>query len=397
MGKKAIILINLTGKIGGAEKRFFSAFKHFKQEDHITLFLNRNLADTFGEDANLFQNKVVILDVDALFSRKKTPKYIGGINIHSNEPISRSNKILGRTKTVIKLALAWIHFVLSILPHLLASKFTTVYGVWTGGIWVWPFKYIFRFKFCYAYMDSNYDSLSKSWHRLFDSEYWALRNADIVDCLSPKIAKDLPGLVNLRKKTKISITPNSFIDYTNYFPVYPKKNQIVFSSRLYPQKNPLLLLEAMYLLQKSGRLNKDYNVIIIGEGPMKTKLEKYINEKQLMNINLFGFTLHPYKILQKSRIFLSLQSNDNYPSQSLIEAMACGNAIIATNTGCTNLLITEKEGILINKNILSTASALEYLINNPKVCKTMGENARDKVINTHTVEKFIDYLKTIMD
>ena len=41
----------------------------------------------------------------------------------------------------------------------------------------------------------------------------------------------------------------------------------------------------------------------------------------------------PYEVLAQNKDILSLQKTNNYPSQSLLEAMASGCAIIATDVG----------------------------------------------------------------
>ena len=50
---------------------------------------------------------------------------------------------------------------------------------------------------------------------------------------------------------------------------------------------------------------------------------------------------------------------------SLLEAMACGNAIIASKRGDTELFINSSNGLLIDLNKSELVSAMELLINNP--------------------------------
>jgi glycosyltransferase involved in cell wall biosynthesis len=60
-----------------------------------------------------------------------------------------------------------------------------------------------------------------------------------------------------------------------------------------------------------------------------------------------------------------LQHFNNYPSQSLLEAMACGNAVVATNVGETHRLVDETVGLLIEPEAPALAEALNRLLDSP--------------------------------
>jgi len=393
---RAIIMLTLSGRIGGVERRYINLFRYLsrikKTEYHLVI--NYNLYKKFINELEGLSN-IHVLNFDRIYRvpEIKKPTDTNFAKNKYNRPYWIN--FLGRTKYVIKLIFSWIQFSCLLIPIFFKYKFKTVYGVWTGGIWTWIYKYIFKFRFCYAFMDSNYDSLDKAFHKFFDSEYWVLRNADLVDCLSPKIAEDLKNRIRFRKKTQICVTPNSFIDYTNYYPAEKKENALVFLSRLYPKKNPMLLLKAVNILKENDEIPEDFEVKILGEGPEEICLNNYIEEKELKCIKLLGLEDKPWKHLQKSKVFVSLQENDNYPSQSLIEAMACENAIIATDVGNTQLLVSDNEGILINKDAEELANAISLLFQNNSLLEKLGKNARNKVITTHTINNFSDHFLKI--
>ncbi len=65
------------------------------------------------------------------------------------------------------------------------------------------------------------------------------------------------------------------------------------------------------------------------------------------------------KLLKDSYIFLSLQDYDNYPSQSLIEAMAHGCSVIATNFGDTSKIVkVNYNNYLIEKDVSELVDAM---------------------------------------
>ena len=84
----------------------------------------------------------------------------------------------------------------------------------------------------------------------------------------------------------------------------------------------------------------------------------------------------PYEVLAQTKIFLSLQKTNNYPSQSLLEAMASGCAIIATDVGETRRLLDETRSILIPYDAVYLKSAIEKLMNDQALRLQLGKAAR---------------------
>jgi glycosyltransferase involved in cell wall biosynthesis len=241
-------------------------------------------------------------------------------------------------------------------------------------------------------MDSGYSSLSKSLYDVFNSENWALKNADLVDFLSYDLCTYITQKIKFKKTTILSVTSNSFIDYTNYFPEYPKQNLIIFLARLEKIKNPILLLEAIELVMDKMA---DFKLMIFGEGTLEYSIKNYVQNKRMSNVTFSGKTYKPWEYLRKSKIFISIQENNNYPSQSLLEAMACENAIIASDVGETRMLVSDKEGILVKLDKFSISNAIIYLIEKQAICSELGKNARQKALKDHTMENFVSYFYSL--
>ena len=95
--------------------------------------------------------------------------------------------------------------------------------------------------------------------------------------------------------------------------------------------------------------------------------------------------------MAQTKIFLSLQKTNNYPSQSLLEAMASGCAIIATDVGETRRLLDETRSILIPYDAVYLKSAIEKLMNDQALRLQLGKAARVHVTKTQTVERYAEY------
>jgi GalNAc-alpha-(1->4)-GalNAc-alpha-(1->3)-diNAcBac-PP-undecaprenol alpha-1,4-N-acetyl-D-galactosaminyltransferase len=223
--------------------------------------------------------------------------------------------------------------------------------------------------------------------------YFKIRkNKFRIDCLDNNIKKQLEN-IELFNNHVLYVSPCSFIDYSKIHPSdFNKKNVITFCGRLIDIKGLEILLPAI----KDCVLScPEINFKIIGDGPLKDSIKEFIAKNQLQdNVELF-YSTNPIDEFNSSKIFLSLQKFENYPSQSLLEAMACSNAVIATNVGVTKTLIDENVGVLINYDSEELKIKILELFYNEKLTKTLGYNAREKVIKEHTVSKFYDYLMKI--
>ena len=76
-------------------------------------------------------------------------------------------------------------------------------------------------------------------------------------------------------------------------------------------------------------------------------------------------------------------------SQVCLEAMACGKPVITTSScGIKDLIENGKEGFIVpSKDVNALVEKMTTLINNHKLCNTMGKKAKEKAKN-YTWEKY---------
>lgn len=195
------------------------------------------------------------------------------------------------------------------------------------------------------------------------------------------------GVVN--DDWRLRVVPCSFIDYSKMI-VAHKEPLIVFSGQFAPIKNPLLFVEII------RRVHEGYpqaRAVMLGSGALQTEIKERIQRYQLEDIVTVQYHLHPEQILAKSQVFLSLQLQDNYPSQALIEAMACGCAIVASDVGETFKLVSDEVGFRVPLNVEAAAEKTLWLLKNPDQATQMGLRARNKVMTEQTIERFTQYLE----
>ncbi len=125
-----------------------------------------------------------------------------------------------------------------------------------------------------------------------------------------------------------------------------KENIISFVGRLDKEKNTIDLLKIF----KDTHLPEDWKLQIIGDGPERENLEKYISGHHLQSrVTFLGIKNSDEikEILEKSKIFACTSLKEALPTV-LIEALFCGNALLAYNCNYgPSDIINEKNGFLI--------------------------------------------------
>lgn len=351
------VAIILTGRSleggGGAERRFFSAYKELKKENvNIELVLNQNLYYS-AEKLKLLDNN----DSIVLIKERSNIKLIA-YNIHIIYYL-----LTARPATVhfplIQKSLAPVYIFLTLARSLLNITTTCT---------------IASYRHAYRVDLSLSDKLI---YFLF------LKCADKLDSLYPKI----------KINKKFFITPCSFINYDKFTPL-EKENKVVFLGRFVPEKNPMLFLEAINIVLNKHQHDKalKWMFILSGDGPLKPNIQKFISLNNLDKKVIISKG-DPSSLLGKSKIFVSIQEHENYPSQSLLEAIACENIIIATNVGDTKYLLNDAaSSILISINSNDLALALEKAIEHEKHLSSSTKSLRNYILQNHNLNIFVEYL-----
>lgn len=389
------------GAFGGAEKRFTNLFLYFVKAhpDKFHFIINplmmRHINRSFGD---IGDDNIHIVGTDGTGNEKsgenpELPEQYDDIipnpfEVDKNTSLARKIFWYFKNKNRQKKLFSQIEHIRK------KNNIKVIIGVFAGGLPLVFYKEnnIPGVKIIFSDMDSWFsDVLSDTkrlWYRKYYSFNYILETADKVDFLSPFIANGVKKLGVEIRKENISIAPCSFIDYSKCAIGEKKNFEIAFAARLEPDKNPLMYLGAAreVLLEHPG-----VKFHLLGEGSLVNLINSYISEYSLKDRVNFTFHKNPPEIFRGTSVFVSLQRGTNYPSQSVLEAMACGNAIIASNTGDTGLFVNSSNGLLTELNSSSIASAMKKLISDPAAAKKMGLQGAKFAVENHTVGKVSNY------
>jgi len=183
--------------------------------------------------------------------------------------------------------------------------------------------------------------------------FLSIFEAKRVDVLDPQITKTLKRIF-FWNKNNIHNTPSSFIDL-NYYQkekFINKKNWLVFLGRFEEVKQVKEFVSTIPIINEQLKKNNINNSVfyILGTGSLENELRELITKNEFININIkIYFEKEPLDILRYSKIFFSLQKYSNYPSKSLLEAMACGNLPIVTDNRDTRKIANEDFSYYVNE------------------------------------------------
>ncbi|MBD0287793.1 MAG: glycosyltransferase family 4 protein, partial [Flavisolibacter sp.] len=222
--------------------------------------------------------------------------------------------------------------------------------------------------------------------------------ADIVDILDPGIYKKMRN-VFFYKKRHIYRTSNSFCNIHLFTsPDFNERSDwLVFLGRFEPVKQVQQLLQAVPAMYHAirQRARKDLHFYFLGYGSQDGELRQILRQEAFRDIPAtISFNDKPYEILSKSKIFFSLQLHNNYPSKSLIEAMAAGNIPVVTDIGETRWLAKPEFSYYVPEKFTSQDLAetvrLIYSTDDSRLA-VKSKAARQAILDGHTIDKMLEY------
>jgi len=241
---------------------------------------------------------------------------------------------------------------------------------------------LFRVKMVHTFHFGNYPYLRKN-DMLFERISWRIPNQLVA--------------VGKQQKTKIQktygIPDNKILTIRNgihvtkanidpvYFDRFQNNKNIVIGtlSTLIEQKGLTYLLDVAALLKKR---NFNFVFLLVGGGPLRETLELKSRSLGLQDFVFFlGWVEDAAsRVLPIFDIFFQ-PSLWEAMSMVLLEAMAAGKPVVASNVGENKYIIDHGEnGFLVEpKNIREMAMALEKLINQPQLRKKFGLSAQQKI------------------
>jgi len=181
----------------------------------------------------------------------------------------------------------------------------------------------------------------------------------------------------------IRVRPN-WIDHNVFKPFGPlRRNGILFVGRLTKQKNVPLLLKSLY--------GTDIRLNIVGEGNERALLENMARENNIC-VEFLGKVSNEQvpELYNRYTVYVICSRYEGNP-KTLLEAMACGCAVIGTDVpGIRGLIRHEKNGLLVREDPGDLQKSILRLIGDENLRNNLSQQARRDILDNHCLESALD-------
>ena len=172
------------------------------------------------------------------------------------------------------------------------------------------------------------------------------------------------------------------------------KFRMVAVGRLVEQKGFDRLMEVCANLRDDGF---EFEVIILGEGKERTKLEMLINSLQLLSIvKLPGYLSNPYSVMRTADLIVCSSRSEGF-STALTEAMVLGVPIVSTEcAGVKELFGDMKCGMIVENSTLALYQSLKQVLINQEKLVFYKANSIKRGSNFNLI-KVMNEIQEILD
>jgi len=157
---------------------------------------------------------------------------------------------------------------------------------------------------------------------------------------------------------------------------------------LRPEKNHSMLVHAAAKLRSKF---PDLHTLIIGEGPERQRIEGLRDQLGVEDrVHLLGNRDDTPRLLAGLDLFTLCSLNEASPV-SILEALACGTPVVATDVGSVSeTVIPNGTGRLVPSGDLSGfTEAISELLGDPEKRRVMGNAGRELVIQTGSLDAMV--------
>lgn len=198
---------------------------------------------------------------------------------------------------------------------------------------------------------------------------------------------------------KLAVVPNGvderlYSPATTYLKSYFGADRLfVYQGRLSSEKNVAALLRAW----QHARLGARCKLAIVGDGPLYNVLRNlYGKEHNILWLGYVGDTHKRIDILRAADAFI-LPSLVEGLSLSLLEAMACGTACVATDAGADGEVLAGGAGIVLETRRVAEQlqALLPQLRDRPDWTAHLGQQARQRVLERYTLARNLARLEAL--
>lgn len=156
--------------------------------------------------------------------------------------------------------------------------------------------------------------------------------------------------------------------------VSPGAVLVVTVGRLSPEKGHEHLVRAV----GSQRDRSGIRLVLVGDGPERARLEQLVADQRLTGAVTFAGWRDDVAEFYHAADIIALPSLMEGLPNAMLEAMACGKPVVATDVGGVAEALGDTGLVVPPGNTAAFAQALTRLVDDPGLARALGERARDR-------------------
>ena len=224
---------------------------------------------------------------------------------------------------------------------------------------------------------------------------WILGQISNFLCVSPSVEKRLRETA-IERGVHIADSQISVASACYFEPVETsqdlvvKEKILVSASRFIPRKNVVALSKA---IAKVADKLPDWKFALFGKGPDEDEIKSNVAQLVERGQVIVGYVPDVGAWLERSSVYASVIQPDNYPSQSVLEAMFLGNALLLTNSGdSVERFLGGDNGVSVEVPIddVQLAATLLKLCSDHGKTVEMGKASREVCLSRYSPERFVN-------
>ena len=198
---------------------------------------------------------------------------------------------------------------------------------------------------------------------------------------------------------RVAVIPNG-VDVYRYSPGPSRIKQEFRANQMYVYQGRLAIeknVESMLKGWKLANMGPDNKLVIVGSGPLEMALKAaYGSDDSVIWLGFVADEHRRIEILRGADAFI-LPSLIEGLSLSLLEAMACGAACVATDAGADGEVLENGAGIVIGTQRVAQQlqTIFPLLRDHPEMLSILSSKARQRVLDRYTLSKNITQLENL--
>ncbi|PKL89216.1 MAG: hypothetical protein CVV23_06090 [Ignavibacteriae bacterium HGW-Ignavibacteriae-2] len=199
------------------------------------------------------------------------------------------------------------------------------------------------------------------------------------------------------RKNEVKVIPNG-IDFNHFYPLdKPKDIDLVFAGNMsYPPNIDAVEFIVKKVLPILKLSSSDIKFYIVGASPAR-RVKKLANE----NVIVTGWVNDIRDYYARSKVFVAPMQIGTGLQNKILEAMSMSLPCIVSSLAQGGIQAENNKNIFVADDPVKISELIILLLSNEKLRNSVGENAREFIVNNYDWEKIIDnfdkYLSSLVN